>query len=112
MERGIFHQNFTSLNCGGENYWTTEKDLPASNVVDDQIAFIAILCIVSKFCGKVHAKSHAYVGFSTIAYFPVRYTSTILNKIDSQMGMSCHVAWQIGTNVSEELADSIIRVEE
>lgn len=49
MKRGIFHQNFTSLNCG-ENYQTTEKELqisPAGNVVDDQIAFFAILCIVS-----------------------------------------------------------------
>ncbi|PNF23632.1 hypothetical protein B7P43_G03047 [Cryptotermes secundus] len=97
MKHGIFHQNFTSLNYGGENYQTTETDLqtsPAGNIVDDQIAFIAILCIVSKFCGKEHVKSHAYVGFSSIAYFPVRYTSTILTKIDSQMGMSlsCNLA--------------------
>jgi hypothetical protein len=50
MKHGLFQQNFTSLNCGGENYQRTEKDLqisPAGNVVDDQIAFFAILCVVS-----------------------------------------------------------------
>lgn len=87
---------------------------PAGNVVDDQNAFFTILrvCIVSQFCDKVHLKARECMGFSSIAYFPLRYTSSILANNDLQMGMSCHVVWQIGTNVSEELADSTFRVEE
>jgi hypothetical protein len=50
MKHDIFHQNFTSLDHGGENYQATEKDhqiSPARNVIDDQIAFFAILCVIS-----------------------------------------------------------------